>query len=384
MVRTLARGLTQGGVECHIATTDDNGPGRLEVPYGQPIVDRGVTYWHFRRQSRFYLFSWPLTAWLAENVRNYDVVHIHTLFSYASSPAAYWAWRCKAPFVVRPLGTLGRWGMAHRRPVLKKLSFRLIERNILRAASLIHFTSEQERAEAMDLGLQTRSLVIPNPLPSMPPSCPRGGFRWRYPQLHDRRILLFLSRLDRKKGLDLLLRAFAAVRRTYPDAALVLAGDGDPSLTAELKARAESLGVAGDVVWTGFLQGDRKWEAMADADLFVLPSYSENFGIAVIEAMAAGLPVVISDQVGIHPDVARAGAGVVVRCDPGELSEGIVGALRDERLRGEMVENGMRLVQTKYSLEAVARQLIAAYAELLEPDSISTARMAAGVEESGR
>src|SRR5437867_1461685 len=161
MVRTLAPGLAEGGVESHIATTDDNGPDRLDVPCGGPVVETGVTYWHFRRQSRFYTFSWPLTTWLARNVGNYDVVHIHALFSYAASPAAYWARRRGVPYVVRPLGVLNRWGMANRRPALKKLSFRWIERPILREAAMIHFTSEQERAEAMDLDIGTRSVIIP-------------------------------------------------------------------------------------------------------------------------------------------------------------------------------------------------------------------------------
>src|SRR5205823_3290799 len=158
MVRTLARGLAERGVESHVATTDDNDPWRLDVPCGEPVLNQGVTYWHFRRQSHFYTFSWPLTNWLARNVGKYDVVHIHALFSYAAIPAAYWAHRCGVPYLVRPLGTLNRWGMAHRRPALKKLSFEVIERRILQEAALIHFTSEQERVEAIDLDIRTRSV----------------------------------------------------------------------------------------------------------------------------------------------------------------------------------------------------------------------------------
>src|SRR5579871_4552767 len=177
MVRTLARGLAQSGVETDIATTDDNGPGRLDVPCGRPVVEHGVTYWHFRRQSRFYTFSWPLTTWLARNVGKYEVVHIHAVFSYAASPAAYWARRCGVPYFVRPLGILNRWGMEQRRPGLKKLSFRFIERPMLRDAAFVHFTSEQERCEATELGIDMRSVIIPNPLPAAPRSCVTGRFR---------------------------------------------------------------------------------------------------------------------------------------------------------------------------------------------------------------
>jgi glycosyltransferase involved in cell wall biosynthesis len=365
MVRTIARALAQSGIETHIATTDDNGPTRLDVPCGGPTIEDGVTYWYFRRQSRFYKFSWPLTTWLARNIGTFDIVHIHALFSYAAAPAAFCAQRSHVPYLVRPLGTLNRWGMMHRRPGLKQVSFRLIETPILRDASLIHFTSEQERSEAMDLAIRTPSVVIPNPLPSSPAACPRGAFREKYPQLADRRILLFLSRFDRKKGLDLLLEAFAKVHAKAPDVALVLAGGGDPSFIAELRAQAERLGVASDVFWPGFLEGPRKWAALADADLFVLPSYSENFGIAVVEAMAAGLPVVVSDQVGIHREIAGAQAGAVVPCAPAELAGALLHLLQDPPMRIAMGRNGKCLAQTQFSIENVGRKLIAAYNGLL-------------------
>lgn len=365
MVRTIAQALAQSGIETHVATTDDNGPTRLDVPCGDPIVEGGVTYWYFRRQSRFYTFSWPLTTWLAHNIKNYDIVHIHALFSYAASPAAFWAQRSGVPYLVRPLGTLNRWGMIHRRPALKKVSFRFIERPILRDASLIHFTSEQEHAEAMDLNIRAPFVIIPNPLPCLPAVRPRGKFREQHPQLRDRRIVIFLSRFDRKKGLDLLLNAFEEVRKALPDAALVLAGSGDLSLLAELHSQADRLGIAADVFWPGFLEGSDKWAALADADLFVLPSYSENFGIAVVEAMAAGLPVVVSDQVGIHQEIAGAQAGMVVPCAPAELARALIHLLQDPSLRTEMGRNGKCLAQTQFSIENVSSKLIAAYNGLL-------------------
>jgi glycosyltransferase involved in cell wall biosynthesis len=144
-----------------------------------------------------------------------------------------------------------------------------------------------------------------------------------------------------------------------------LAGQGDPTLTAELRSQAERLGIAGDVCWPGFLKGEAKWAAMADADLFVLPSYSENFGIAVIEAMAAGLAVVVSDQVGIHREIAKAQAGDVVPCDSGALSRSLLRLLHNAPLLKEMGTNGKRLSRTQYSLETVTGQLIAAYSAIL-------------------
>jgi glycosyltransferase involved in cell wall biosynthesis len=361
MLELLARDLSSRGIEVHVATTDDDGPGRLNIPLGVPITRGGVFYWFFRRQTRFYKFSQPLSAWLAAHVAEYQVVHIHALFSHASVAAARWAHRRNVPYVIRPLGTLNCWGMENRRPWLKQLSFRMIERRILRNAAFVHYTSEQERQEAALLGVTARAEIIPNPVQSSPDEIPPGQFRAKHPELRNREIILFLSRFDRKKGLDILLPAFARVRERFPSAALVLAGSGNPALVEALHAEARSLGIAGDIVWPGFLEGAEKQAAFADSDVFVLPSYSENFGIAVVEAMAAGCPAVVSDQVAIHSDIAAAHAGLVVRCDAGELADALCHMLSDRAVRSGMGFNGKCLTQTHYSLETVTSRLMCAY-----------------------
>src|SRR5689334_3969589 len=106
MVRNLTRSLVRQGLEVHVATTDDNGPSKLDVPHGIPVCQDGVTYWYFPRQARFYTFSWPLATWLGHHVAEFDVVHIHALFSFETLPAALWARARHVPYVVRPLGTL--------------------------------------------------------------------------------------------------------------------------------------------------------------------------------------------------------------------------------------------------------------------------------------
>ena len=353
MVEMIARGLAQTGIEVQVATTTDG--------CEESVVRDGVMYRSFHRQSTFYKFSWPLSRWLARNVGNYQIVHIHALFSHAAVAAAYWAKRRGVPYIVRPLGTLNHWGMENRRPWLKWLSYRLIEHRVLENAALVHYTSEQEREEAARLGARTRSAVIPNPVrePGAPASA--GKFRARHPELKGRQIILFLSRFDRKKGLDLLLPAFASVRKQFSAAVLVLAGDGDRQLVEALRLRAHQLGIAEDIYWPGFLQGEEKAAALADADVFVLPSYSENFGIAVTEAMAAGCPVVVTDQVAIHTDIATANAGIVVKCDAGELAVAICRVLADRPAADLMGSNGKCLTQTQYSLNAVTTKLVAAY-----------------------
>ncbi len=361
MVRQLAASLVRSGVETHIATTDDNGPLRMPVRCGEPVVEDGVIYWYFPRQLRFYTFSWPLNRWLWRHAGDYDLVHIHALFSFAELPASYWARRRGVPYIVRPLGTLNHWGMTHRRPWLKKASFQILERRVLSHAALVHYTSGQERREAEALHVAGPSATIPNALPEAPGESIPGAFRREYPQLRGRRIVLFLSRLDPKKGISLLLRSFAALRAEATDTSLVIAGDGDSRYVAQLRAEAGSLGIADHVVWPGFLAGEGKQAAFADADFYVLPSFSENFGIAVAEAMAAGLPVVVSDQVGIHEEVAAARAGLVVRCDAGELAHAMRRLTHDADLRRTLGRNARRLAVTRYSQEAITRQVLDVY-----------------------
>src|ERR1700719_607660 len=142
VMRTMARSQAACGLEVHVATTDDNGRGRLTAE--SSFVEERVTYWIFRRQTRFYTFSLPLTMWLWQHARDYDVIHIHALFSYPSIAAAFLAKLAHVPYLVRPLGVLNSWGMHHRRPWLKGLSFRLIESRVLRNAAGVQYTSAQE------------------------------------------------------------------------------------------------------------------------------------------------------------------------------------------------------------------------------------------------
>jgi glycosyltransferase involved in cell wall biosynthesis len=375
----MARGLARAGCEVHVATTDDNDSEKLDVPLGVPLVDESVTYWHFRRQTRFYGFSWPLTRWLARHVRDYDLVHAHALFSYATIPAAYFARQAGVPYVIRPLGVLNRWGINNRRPWLKRLSFMLVERRILAGAYRIHFTSEEERIEAEELGVKQRAIVIPlgidlGPFEELPP---RGWLRARAPHLDGRAVALFLSRIDPKKGLDLLLHALARAKAMGTRLALVIAGSGDRAYESALRREARTLGVDRDVVWAGFVTGQDKRAVLAEADLFVLPSRSENFAVSVVEAMACGLPVVISNQIGIHREVTASGAGFAVPCRVDALVETLVRLAADPMARRELGSRGRHLARDRFSVETMTSGLLGLYSSLTAPATAARGPMAA-------
>ena len=213
-------------------------------------------------------------------------------------------------------------------------------------------------------------------------------FRAQYPGLGGRRIILFLSRIDRKKGLELLIDAFAVVREKRTDVALVIAGDGEASYVRELRARTQdetarrqdnettgpvvrgpwSSGLSSDVSWTGHLSGEMKAAALAAADVFVLPSASENFGIAAAESLAAGVPTIVSEEVALSSDIRQYDAGVVVKRDVQELAAAIDDLLSDRERAASLASSGRRLAEERYSSKAVGKALFELYSKILRTD----------------
>lgn len=364
----MASGLVGAGVEVHIATTDDNGTGHLGVPLETPITEHGVTTYYFHRQSAIYTVSLPLKRWLQQHARDYDLLHIHSLFSYSSTVAGGCAQRAGVPYIVRTLGHLNRWGMTGRRRLIKQTSLHFIENRLLNGAALVHYTSEQEKVEAAESGIHAPCCVLPLGIEHriLQQQIDCAAFLAKYPQLNGRFLFLFLSRLHAKKGIDLLLPAFGELHRKHPQTTLVLAGDGDNVFVKALYAQINDLGLNDAVVLTGFVDGQDKLMALHLANAFVLPSYSENFANAVVEAMAVGLPIIVSDQVGVADAVRQGEAGLVVPCRVAELHDALEKLVGDANLREKLGRNGQRLVKDRFSIEATTRALVAQYETILQ------------------
>jgi glycosyltransferase involved in cell wall biosynthesis len=358
-----------------VASTDDDGSSsHLRVPLETPLKEGNITYFYFRRDLLPYKVSFGLAKWLRANLASFDLVHIHALFSFSSTIAARIARQHNVPYVVRPLGVLNRWGMENRRPILKRVSFRLVELPILLNSAAIHYTSDTERAEAASLNphlAKHRSAAIPLPIERAEPS-DAELFRARYPALRKHRVILFLSRIHPMKGLELLLDAFSMVREKHKGVALVIAGDGEEAYVREMRERARrnlrsgsASGSAcptnpeeeGAVIWTGHLSGEMKAAALAAADVFVLPSASENFGIAAAESLAAGVPTVVSEEVALSGDIRQYDAGVVVKRDVQQLGDAIGGLLSNRERAAALSANGRRLVEKRYLPDAVGKAL---------------------------
>jgi glycosyltransferase involved in cell wall biosynthesis len=300
-------------------------------------------------------------------VFNSDVVHIHALWEHLQHYAARAAQRAGKPYVFSPHGMLDPWSLKQS-ALVKRIYMALRLRRNLNRATLLHYTAELEKQLVQPLGLTPGGVVIPNGLrldefEQLPE---RGTFRRKFPQLGQRPIVLFLSRVHYKKGLDLLVPAFAQAK-LQPDAMLVIAGPPAKGYLTEVQAMVRQHGLEDRTIFTGMLRGLARIEAMVDADLFVLPSRQENFGIVIIEALAAKCPVVISDQVNIHREITAAGVGGVVPLDITKLAAEINRWMTEHALRDPAIAKARDFVWRNYDWNTIVRQWVAVYSELACP-----------------
>jgi glycosyltransferase involved in cell wall biosynthesis len=351
----MERVLSDRGIQVTTVTTNDDGNGRrLNAPYGKPVSTQFATRWYFPLNTEFYKVSLGLGGWLKNNIAAYDLVHIHALFSFAPTTAALIARQQNIPYILRPLGVLGRYGMMMRRAYLKKASFALIEKSLIESASVVHFTSLSEMSEASTLGLRCNGIVIPLGIDTGP----IDRLSARTPANSDKMVdLLFLSRIDRKKNLEGLLQAMSLVLATRRDVRLSVAGQGDPPYMGTLKELAQSLNIEENVKWLGFIDGEEKRLALQSATAFVLPSYSENFGIAVLEALVAGLPCIVSEGVAISGEISLAKAGVTTATDAASIAAGILKVINSPSDYSSMSLAAEKLAKASFSREAMGRDL---------------------------
>lgn len=360
----MEQALLAQKVAVETATTDDDGPGlRNGKPTGSPLFENSVFRHYFPKRLEFYKVSPAFAGWIFRHVRDYDLIHIHALFSFTSIVAAWAARWAGIPYVIRPLGTLNRYGVTQHRPLLKRTSLKIIEGPILGHAAAVQFTHQDEQREAETLGIPMRSMVISLGVES---DVQADGALLidRFPELRNKPCILFLSRLDPKKNVEGLLHAFKLTCRELPDARLIVAGDGEPAYVVGLKNLSMQLGLHDKVVWTGHIEGELKANAFAAAKVFVLPSYSENFGIAAAEALMAGLPCVLGKGVAIAGDVTEAGAGVAVSTNPEDIAREIVTILSNESLRMVMSGKAAALALERYSVQGMGKKLAKLYADI--------------------
>lgn len=387
MIRGFSHALARQGAEVTILTTDSNGDigqAPLDVPLDYPVKQDGYTIRYFRcAPFRRYKFSLGLFAWLYHHADEFDIAHIHALFSPVSSVSAAIARHRKLPYILRPLGTLDPADIQKKRN-LKYLYAAVLERPNIAGAAGLHFTSPQEHKVSERFGTDTPGMVIPlgvkqpkpltNPDAALSaittPAAASPPFNIPIPDDPNIPIILFMSRIDPKKGLDLLIPALENLVANGQPFHFVLAGTNpqDPAYEKGVGDRIQFSPIAASTTITGFVQGQQKQALLQKADLFVLPSYYENFGISVAEAMVAGTPVLISDQVHIHTDVQQSESGWVCSCNESALTMELLKALQDAEGRRQRGANAQHCALEKYSWSAIAQRTLGKYREILNPE----------------
>ncbi|HLX08570.1 MAG TPA: glycosyltransferase [Thermoanaerobaculia bacterium] len=391
-VHGLCKALAARGHQVTVYTTDVHGAGTLDVPRAAPVTLDGVTVWYFPVAAPRRLYRSPaMAAALAGRIQApaalagrgpatadpaagggvagggvaaFDLVHLHSVFLWPTAAAARAAERAGVPYLLAPRGMLVADLLRRRGRLRKRLWIRLVERRTLARAAALHATSDLEAAEAARLGLPLPPVhVVPNGVevePWDPGREPRLAPAVRA-ALARRPLLLFLGRLSWKKGLDRLIAALAEV----PGATLAIAGGDDEAYGPRLERLAAAAGVAGRIVFLGPVHGLDKAALLHGADALVLPSYSENFGNVVLEAMAAGLAVAVTPEVGLAAVVREHGAGVVTAGDPPLLAAALRAMLADTPGRRAMGRRGAEAAARRFGWESIAARMEAVYAEVL-------------------
>lgn len=374
VLKSLAHEQVRRGHDVSILTTNVDYPnGTLPVPVGRPVIEDGVRVTYHPVQFRPLKFSMSMAAATMAAIDAHDLAHIHGLYRLPTSLAARTARRCAKPYVMMPHGALDpfMYAQSSKSVALKRLYERVIDFPNLRAANAIHFTTREEQELASHLNLGTPGFVVPigldwEPFATLPAP---GSFRGRIGVGAEVPLVLFLGRVNFKKGLDLLVPAFAQIRRTHPHAVLAIVGPDNEEFGIRVRAMAAAENLGDSVRFVEMLGPDAVREAYRDSSVFVLPSYSENFGVAVIEALACATPVIISNRVNIHREVANSGSGIVVPCKVGPLAHAI-GSLIDDGPRARVMgEHGRTWVRNNYTWPKIVMQMDDEYRKVLSQHS---------------
>jgi glycosyltransferase involved in cell wall biosynthesis len=353
----LARMMARRGHHVRIITTNRGFAPETSDRGGVVEIDALPGNW-----PAFFGTSWAMRRRLAEVIPDVDIVHLHSLYLFHDWATGRECWRLGKPYIVRPHGTLDPF-IYRRHRWRKALIEVLFQDAVLRRAAGLHFTAREEWRLARPHALNPRGCIIPigidlGPFADLPP---RTTLRARYPAIGDRKVVLFLGRLSFKKGVDIAIAAFAKATRGRDDAFLVIAGP-DNGVRADAEARIALEGLGEKVLFTGMVSGEDKRVVLSGSDVFLLPSQSENFGIAVVEAAACGIPVVISDQVNLWRDFEDAKAGLTAPPAVDPFATHLRALLDDPSKAARLGQRGAELARRRFNWEALGAEYEEMYA----------------------
>jgi len=371
-VSQLCESMVKLKSQVTVLTTNANGKDLLPVHSTKAENVDGVEVFYYpitRIPPQSYYYSPALAEACRQRISEFDIVVLQSLFSSFMGTAIKACREAGIPYILQPHGQLLPWSL--RQKWLKKQIFlTFFGKTYLNKAAALHCTVPSEAEAINQLGIIAPKFVIPNGVDcehfaNLPV---RGIIRQRFQIPNEARLLLFLGRLHPKKRPDLAIEALSAVQSLPGETHLILAGPDEMQLIPKLEAHAQQLGCANRMHFTGLLQGDEVLSVLADADLFLMPSEpeSENFGMAAVEAMAAGLPILVSEGVPIGHLAEMAGAGRMVPCTADSFRRVTCELLaRPDRLK-EMGKSGQKLSLQHFEISSVAQQMLAQYQSIIE------------------
>lgn len=364
---SLCQSMAQQGIQVDIVTTDRNGRDRLDV-----TLQTWIEQEHYRIQYfpcwylNDYKISLSLTQWLLRHIRDYDIVNTHAIFSYSNLPAHWACQRYQVPYVMNPHGMLETWALAYK-SWKKNMYYTFFEKPALQKASAIRVLVLDEAASLKRLNLQTSLTIVPNGIWNQESSVEFDAqtFYQQFPKTRGKTLILFLGRIDPKKGLDLLATAFGQVHQQFLDTHLIVAGPDNIGFLPTAKTYFEEVGCADAVTFTGMLTGISKQTALTLADLYVAPSYSEGFSMSVLEGMNAGLPCIITTGCNF-PEAAMAEAAHVVDIDAAAIAQALIHCLKYPNEAKAMGDRARQFVLENYTWDKIATQMIEVYQSILD------------------
>ncbi|MCZ8053351.1 MAG: glycosyltransferase [Microcystis sp. LE19-12.2C] len=367
----MVKALRIAGIDAEIVTTNDNVNTVLDVPvnkwieYDQelPVLFFPKIYIGIKFISE-YTLALDYHNWLWNNIENYDIVHIHSFFSYLCTLGAIIARLKKVKYIISPHGQLDSWVIKQKK-IKKMVYYTLLEQQNLENASAIYCTTNQEAQDVKIFGIKSPTFILPigvTPLVDLPDA--KIKIHTIYNIALNIPIILFMSRFHPKKHMELLLYAAHNLAKRH-NFHLILAGSGNLEYEQYIFNLVLSLNLNELTTFSGFVQGEDKTLLLQGADIFVLPSYGENFAITVAEAMAYDLPVIITPEVQISPEIEANKTGLVVSGELEAWVQAIEKLLMSEKLRAEMGENSRLLARTKYDWNTIAKKLSIVYQAII-------------------
>ncbi len=361
--------LAKMGHDITVFSNGERSNFQLETELNRPIPVDGVTVYYFRNAFKFLvvktnidsLYLLPVVA--RKKLKEFDIVHIHTFRSVLAVPIWYYAKKYNVPYVLQAHGSVRDHSQKR---FIKKIFDIMWGQRILKDASRVIAFTPMEAEEYKAKGVsKDRIEVVPGGIDAsefenLPP---KGSFRKEYNLTDDCKIILYLGRIQRIKGLDLLVKAFAQLEGKLDNVKLVMVGP-DEGYLPTLKRLINDLGIEEKVLFTSFLTGEKKIAAYVDADIYVLPSIYECFPTTVMEACACGTPVIVTDTCHIAPLI-KDGVGMVVPYDKDQLSNALCDILNDDEMRTKFAERGRTLIREQLNLQSYASRVEAVYKKVL-------------------